>query len=399
MRYLHLDGLRGVMLISMVLSHLGTSLPLGLTGNLVFKAGLINDAASAFIFLSGLTVGLVYAKGWLDPAYAYRKQALGRRTWLIFRHHAFLVVLATLLAALTLDADRHIWIFERFGDAPMLFGLLSLLMLGGGYCLDILPLYVLFLLLTPVALSAAASGRRWLVLLTVAIAWLVGQAGWLEMGWDALETAFGLNSHRIDLGLQLNRLSWSAFYFSGLLFGCAYSRGEFDLDTLKQPRFAPVLLACFALIAGSMLVLALYLRGVVIEHKPVFDWLISKHSVGIVSLLNFLATAFVVTWLLVAGPTSPYPTMQALGARLSRVLTWRPLVLLGQHSLSVFTFHIAAIYIFYLLVDPAWFNPWTANAILPLGVLSLAIPVMVGQYLKDRRRPTTLAVAAEAQQA
>lgn len=394
MRHLHLDGLRGVMLISMALSHFGSNLPLGMTQSLVFKAGLINDAASAFIFLSGLTVALVYTKGWLDPEYAYRKQALGKRTWLIFHHHAFLVVLATLLATWMLALDRHIWIFDRFGDLPVLFGLVSLLMLAGGYCLDILPLYILFLLLTPAAIVAATSGRRWLVIATVGAAWLVGQMGLLEAGWSLLGTSLGLESRGIVLGLEFNRLSWSAFYFSGLLFGCAYVRGEFDLATLRQPRFAVALLACFALIVGSMLVLMLYLRGIVIDHKSVFDWLISKHSVGILALLNFLACAYVVTWLLVAGPTSPYPSMRALGSGLSRMLKWQPLVLLGQHSLLVFTFHVTAIYVLHLLIEPDWFNPWTANAILLVCVLSLFIPVLIGRHLKTRKPPLAQAEPA-----
>nr|WP_314259073.1 OpgC domain-containing protein [uncultured Devosia sp.] len=386
MRYLQIDGLRGLMLVSMALSHLGIQLPLGLTQTLVLKQALINDTASAFVFLSGLTVGLVYARGWFDPAHQHRRKALSERTFQVFRHHVFLVVLVTIMATLALYGGRQIWILERFGDAPLLFGLLSLLMLAGGWCLDVLPLYVMFLLLTPAALSAATSGRRRIVIALVAVAWLAGQAGLLDLAWNSLELTFHLDYQHIDLGLHFNRLSWSALYFSGLLFGTAYSRGEFDLAILRQPRFTLVMLASIALIVGLMLVLALYMLGVTNQFLPTFSWLINKYQLGLLSLLNFLAMAFVTTWLLVTGPTSPYPTMRTMGKALDRFLRWPPLVLLGQHSLLVFTFHLVMIYLFYFLVDPAWLNPWSANAILALGALSLAIPARIGQHLKDRKR-------------
>lgn len=386
MRYLQIDGLRGLMLVSMLLSHLGTRLPLGLTHNLVFKSALLNDAASAFVFLSGLTVGLVYTRGWIDPALVNRRSALGARALLVFRHHAFLVVMVTIFAALALQSGRSVWILDAYGTQPLLFGALSLLMLAGGWCLDILPMYVLFLLLTPAALTAVTSGRRWIVIAAVAAAWLIGQAGFLEMGWDALERAFHFELYSIDLGLHFNRLSWSALYFSGLLFGSAYVSGELDLSVLRHPRFAVVLLVCVLTIAGLTLLLLLYLRGIINDHALTFAWLTSKHGLGLLSLLNFIAMAFVVAWLLVAGPTSPYRSMQMLGTGLDKLLRSGPLVLLGQHSLLVFTCHLTAVYAFYLLVDPGIFDPWTANLVLLLGVVALPIPALIGRALKARQR-------------
>lgn len=386
MRYLQIDGLRGIMLISMVLSHLGAGLPLGLTQSLVFKSALLNDAASAFVFLSGLTVGLVYTRGWIDSAYEYRKKALTRRTLLVFGHHLFLVIVATATAALMLNCDHSVWIIQGYGTAPIVFGLLSTLMLAGGWCLDILPMYVFFLLLTPIALTAIIKGHRWVVIAIVVAAWCIGQTGLIELLWDSLEVAFQLDFYGIDLGLEFNRLSWSALYFSGLLLGSAYVRGELELKSLQRPRFVYVLLVCLLVIAGLMFTLAIYMRGVTTFAVSTFAWLVSKPGFGFLAMLNFIAMTFVVSWLLVAGPSSPYRTMQLLGTGLKRLLVWSPLVLLGQHSLGVFTFHLIGVYAFHLLIDPGWFNPWSANAALLLGVLSLGVPVWFGQALKKRKQ-------------
>ena len=394
MRYLQLDGLRGVMLISMVLSHLGAKLPLGPTHNLVFKSALLNDAASAFVFLSGLTVGLVYARGWLDPNHAHRKSALGARAWLVFQHHAFLVVLVTVFALLVPQGASPPWILEPYGTAPVLFGALSLLMLAGGWCLDILPMYVLFLLLTPLALHAATTGRGWMVVVAISIAWIIGQAGLLEASWDGMERAFHLENHAIDLGLAFNRLSWAVLYFLGLLLGCAYTSGKLDLSALKHQRFELLLLASILLIGTLMVLLVLYLRGVLTDHVQTFAWLTSKHGLGLLALLNFAAMSFVVAWLLVAGPTSRHRSMQAIGKGLDRLLTSAPLVLLGQQSLLVFTCHLVGVYVFYLLVDPALLDPWSANVVLLLGVASLAVPALIGRALQSRKRQAMAAGSA-----
>ncbi|WP_224702369.1 OpgC domain-containing protein [Devosia aquimaris] len=386
MRYIYLDGLRGVMLISMVLSHLGTNLSLGVTQGLVFKATLINDAASGFVFLSGLSVAIAYANGWFDPAKAARKKALGSRTLRVFTHHVFLVVLVTLAAMAAMALGRSSWITAAYGTAPVLFGGLSVVSLAAGWCMDILPMYVLFLLLTPAAFAAMASGRRWLVIALVAATWGVGQTGFLEASWDGLETALGLEQHAIELGLYFNRLSWSALYFVGLMLGTAFVRGELDLSALTSPRLPPLVLATILFIAASMLLLTLYLFELVTDHRSTYAWLISKRSLGLVSLLNVMATAFVIAWLLVAGPTSHYGSMRMASAGLGRLLRARPLVLLGQHALSIFTFHLVGIYAFYLLVDTDGIEPLGANLILLAGLATLAIPVAYGRHRKARRQ-------------
>lgn len=382
MRYIYIDGLRGLMLISMAMSHLGSNLSLGVTQTLVFKTTLINDASSGFVFLSGLSVAIAYSNGWFDPDSKARRKALGARTLRVFSHHAFLVTFVTVAAILAMALGRQTWIVAPYGTAPVLFGALSIISLAAGWCLDILPMYVLFLLLTHPALAAIASGRRWLVITVVAATWAIGQTGLLEAFWNGLELAFGLQHHNIELGLYFNRLSWSALYFVGLLLGSAFVRGEIDLQSLKSPKLPPLVLASMLFIAASMLLLTLYLHDLVTDYRPTYAWLISKRGLGLVSLMNVMATVFVIAWLLVAGPTSTYPSMRLLSAGLSRLLRSGPLVLLGQHSLSIFTFHLVGIYLFYLLVDTDGIDPLGGNLILVTGIASLAIPALYGRHRK-----------------
>ncbi len=385
MRYASLDGLRGFMLVSMVMGHLGARMPLGATHGIAIKSGLINDAASAFVFISGLTVGLVYIKGWTEPDNESRRSSLRARTLLIFLHHLFQVIIVTFAALLALSFDKQIWIFQAFGNEPVLFGILSAIMLAASPFLDILPMYVLFMLLAPPALAAVATGRRWILIACVITAWFVGQTGFLEASWDRLEIVFGLQRYGIDLGLDFNRLSWSALFFTGLLLGSAYTRREFDFTVLQKPPYAVAALVSLWLVTGLTILYGLYRQQIITDHVQIFVWSISKRGLGFLALLNFLASAFLVTWLLVVAPTSGYPAVRALGKGLGRLLHWKPLVMLGQHSLSVFTFHIVGVYAFYLFVDTQQFHPLMANLIVVLGIVSLAIPVLFSRYLKDQK--------------
>lgn len=376
------------MLVSMMISHLGWKLPVGPIIILVFKTFLLTDAASAFVFLSGLTVGIVYGRKTLDSASVSQRAALWARAWLVFKHHAFLVVMVTGLALLSFEVGQQIWIFDSYQTAPVMMGALSLVMATGGWCLDILPMYVLFLLLSPAALWAVTTGRMWLVIGLTCLARSLGQFGFAEMVWGRLASQTGVDTHGISLGLHFNRLSWSALYFGGLIGGTAFVQGKIDLERLKQAKFLPVLLASMALIVGCMMVFRVRMDPQFALYGPVLDLLISKPSLGILSLLNFVAVLFVVCWLLVAGESSTIGSMRMLARGLDRLVRWRPLVFLGQHALPVFTFHLLAIYVFYALVDVSSITVWTAQPVLAIGVLSLFIPAMLsarGRKIKPAR--------------
>lgn len=149
---------------------------------------------------------------------------------------------------------------------------------------------------------------------------------------------------------------------------------------------APVAFGCIFFILGVIALFVSYSTGRISWHLATFQWLTSKGGLGALALVNFAAIAFVVTWLLTAGLTSQYETMRLFARMLDRLLRLRPLTLLGQHSLLVFTYHVVGLYLFYVLVDTRGFDAWDGNLILLLGLLSLSLPVAVGRYLKDRKR-------------
>jgi hypothetical protein len=353
----------------MMIGHLGWNLPIGVSSLLVFKSFMIADTASAFVFLSGLTTGLVY----------------GRKV--------LLVLLVTSLAVFSIRSGQQNWIFRPYGSSPELFGALSIFMIAGGWCVDILPMYVVFLLLSPAALSLAARDRAWIVMLVAALAWGVGQSNFPGMTWREIGNYFSLDTQGLSLGIYFNRLSWSAVYFGGLLVGMAFLQGRIDLQLLKRPEYVPALMVSIAVFVGCMLLLLVSRTSAMSPYLPILYVLVSKSSLGVLSLVNFCAATFVLCWLLVAGQGSSMTTVRVIACGMNKLILWRPVVFLGQHSLPVFTFHLAAIYIFYSWVDAREINVWEAQIVLAIGVASLFIPAKLNELFARRKKASTTSIA------
>ena len=97
---------------------------------------------------------------------------------------------------------------------------------------DILPMYCIFLLFTPIVLDQMTKGRAWLVGMTSASLWCAAQWG------------VGDASHSvpwISLG-SFNILAWQAYFVAGQYLGYRSSRGESVL-----PKSRGLLVICIAL--------------------------------------------------------------------------------------------------------------------------------------------------------
>jgi OpgC protein len=76
-----------------------------------------------------------------------------------------------------------------------------------------------------------------------------------------------------------------------------------------------------------------------------------REEFSLVFLLNFAALAYLVAWLLVAGPGSSSSICRASAAGLQRLFTLPALMLLGRHSLQVYAYHVL---LAYALVAADW---------------------------------------------
>jgi hypothetical protein len=170
-----LDALRGLMLLGITLVHLPTrashytNQPLGFVG-----------WAEGFVFISALLAGRVYGAQLQQNPLRVVVERLWRRSAKLYSYHlALLGVAFTVVAAIAVHTQE-----------PALLGLLdfylahralafagSLLLLYCPPLLDILPMYIAFLFLTPAILYI---GQRWgwkFVLAPSALLWLAAQFG------------------------------------------------------------------------------------------------------------------------------------------------------------------------------------------------------------------------------
>jgi len=301
-RDIRFDALRGLLLLSMTSNHLPTDL------RILTDQGLgIVSSAEGFVFLSGLLAGLVYTRRlWRDGAGRLRT-AVWQRARTIYQWHLAAYFGAFLLLAI--DA----WITgihsttspALFADRPLLAMLLGPALLYQPGLLDILPMYCVFVLLLPLVIGALEKGRCWLVLGVSFAIWAVVQ---FLPSYDGSVIAPPLNFGFFNL------LAWQFLFVSGIVIGHAKAG--------NQPLLAPVrpaLLAAVACGAGFFFCLQHSFIPSLWSDR-VFNLMINKQSLGPLRLMSFALVAYLVA---------------LAAARFPRYFAWRPLAMLGRHSLLV----------------------------------------------------------------
>src|SRR5260370_10643191 len=149
-----IDALRGVFLVWMTLTHLPTHL-----SDLVNEPFGFVSSAEGFVFLSALLVARLYIRQAAGAGAALRTK-LWKRALRIYAYHLILLACAfTMAATFAVMAHRLALInllnFYLAHPFPAIVGSLLLI-----YCpplLDILPMYVIFLLITPFLLAIAVN--------------------------------------------------------------------------------------------------------------------------------------------------------------------------------------------------------------------------------------------------
>ena len=171
-RQYELDALRGVMLVLMTVTHLPTRLssPLGQPFGYV-------SAAEGFVLLSAYMAGLVYGRVALAKGIDAMRLAFWRRARKVyFAHAALLFFLFTVIAGVGITVDQPAVenLMSFYLSEPWRALLASLVLLYRPPLLDILPMYVLFMLASPLALGWGAR-RGWAGILAGSLGlWVLG---------------------------------------------------------------------------------------------------------------------------------------------------------------------------------------------------------------------------------
>lgn len=301
-----IDFWRGLVLIAILCDHI--------PGNLIEKATPRNfgfsDSAEAFVFLSGFSVALAYYRKAVDADWrALASRCLGRALRIYGVHIAltlsaivvFAAAYAICAAPSLIEADGRAFVFH----SPLQGGLgVALLTQQLGY-FNILPLYVVLMLWSPVVLAMARVSAPLTLAVSIAIYLAARFYGLALPNWPEPGTWF------------FNPFAWQLIFTIGVLSGVFWRRGP--------PPHSPALLvlSIAGLVFAAVVVtdaggLASGLRDAVFARLDV-----PKQNLGLGRLAHFLMLAYLL---------AETPRLSAL----ARTAAGQALQRLGRHSLAVF---------------------------------------------------------------
>lgn len=369
-----LDALRGLMLVLMTLTHIPTMAARWASQ----PFGYVSDA-EGFVFLSAYLVGRIYSRKVAEGLTAVGAP-VWRRTVKIYAYH-----LATLAFAFTFAAA-----VAEYGQRPRLINLLgfyldqpwhalldSVLLIYRPPLMDILPMYVGFMLIVPYLL-VTGSRRGWAGILTVSVLiWLAAQLGvrvFLHDSFNAI-SSWQLPPLR-HLG-AFNIYAWQLLWIGGLWLG---QRHVHDPQLVQRlPRF--VVDGALGLAVGALALR--YVFGGYPADAP--TWLlsaISKWNLGALRMLNFTALTIVCI---------------RYGHLLNRWLPTAALQLLGRSSLPVFTAHVFACLVVLSLFHS---NTEKLSPLMQVTVLTATFMLLFVVAVRDQRtRQTKIQAHPEPSQA
>jgi hypothetical protein len=357
-RIVVLDALRGLCFVVMTVDHIQSD-PFYRFSNAYFGPLGFFTAALGFVFLSGLVAGQVYGRVRL---LAGSRAVIGRvlrRARAVYLTQVLLFVAVATAIELRLPHTAR-WHLDLISSTPWKgLGLGAALVYEPGY-FGILPMYLLFLLITPVVLWQIGKGNVLGVLATSAVIWLV----------SGLLIRLPESPGGFDFG-AFNPIGYQFVFVAGLAFGT----GQLSVDRLPWG-----LRRWLIAVSASVVVLFLGLRvdyafggpANALVNKAAFAF--SSVQLGPFRLLDFAAFCFVL-----------YAVCSKVRWEHVPSAAFRWLVFIGRHSLPVFAWSILATYAMVGLSSPRLSFPAGLIAV-TLVSASLTVPAELHALVSGRRR-------------
>jgi hypothetical protein len=311
-RDLRLDFFRGVALIFIFIDHI----PENILSYFTLQAVGFYDAAEVFIFISGFTAALVYGQRLVAKGALYATAQIWRRAWQLYVAHVFLFVIFIGEVSYTVMTFNNPMYNEEMRVAdflvhPHIAVMKALLLEFQPTFLDILPLYILMMLIFP-AILMGIQRRPLLVSAASLLLYLAVQV-------------FGLSVPAYPEGSTwyFNPLAWQFLFISGAVLGQTARRGQ-SLARLSR-MLMPV---AIGVLAVAVTVRLSWTLGGLWHRIPALFlkelWPVDKTDLSPIRLVPFLATVVLVAiWV---RPDAPFLRSRAA----------RPFVLCGRQSLEVF---------------------------------------------------------------
>jgi hypothetical protein len=310
-RDLRLDLFRGIALWLIFLDHI----PSNLVAWVTIRNYGFSDATEIFVFVSGYTAAFVYGREMRERGFVVAGAHILKRTWQIYVAHVFLF--AIYLAEISYVAtsfenplyaeEMNILDFLKQPDVTIIQALLLKFKPSN---MDVLPLYIILLLLFPPTL--------WLLLFRSTLA-LGASVLLYVLTWE-----FGWNMPSYPSGhWYFNPFAWQLLFVFGAW--CALG-GAQRLSGVLQSRVT-LALAIAYLLFSFVITLTWYLPGMSQYVPPRLEeviYPIDKVNLDVLRFAHFLALAVVTVWFV----PRDWPPLKSWWA-------WPPIVC-GQHSLEIF---------------------------------------------------------------
>jgi hypothetical protein len=380
-RELDIDAARGLMLVWMTLTHLPTALTPWVNQPLGYLS-----ASEGFIFLSALFTGRIYYRLMTREGLPKMTAKLLRRTLRLYGYHVLLLLFAFGIAARYALGSHGQGLYNLLdfyfaaGHARAIRD--ALLLVYRPPLLDIVPLYIILLLLSPIVMLAA---RRigWKYMLSAAfVLWALAQFGLREACYAYLAHHFGLQIPLNEMG-AFNLWAWQLAWVVGMWCGVRWAREDLPVGKWARRTWIPA-----AILVVAFLILR-YLQIFGLD-LTTYAFFVDKWHLGMARLIDFAALAMVLVRF----------------RSVVQVFAIQPLVLLGQASLQVFCTHFIFCFIgIGMMGDAERIFEWKQAALIVVTFAALlavakfaAKPKAVGGQagaVRKERRPVTAAVAQQ----
>lgn len=364
-RLWEIDALRGLMLLLMTVTHIPTrfSDPLGQPFGFV-------SAAEGFVLLSGFMAGMVYAQKQLRAGDEAMRGAFLKRAFKIYLSQAALLLFLLTVVALigvVMRQEAITGLVSYFLAQPLNALVSGLLLLYNPPLFDILPMYVLFMIGSPVLLlHGSEHGWRGILVFSGAL-WLAAMFGAGQAIYDAVVALTGLPVPLNQTG-AFEWLAWQFLWVIGLWIGAELAAGR-PVQPTPFPRWA---VAAAVVIALVNLVWRHAVGQAPFGGNAPLNLLYDKWSLGPLRLIDLFALMVVTLhfgprW----APRVPRP---------------RWLELLGRQSLPVFCAHVVlAVLVLALLgpIDPE--RSWWRDGLLLTACFAALFAVALASERIDRQ--------------
>ena len=320
-----LDALRGLMLVLMCVTHLPTRFAEWLGQPFGYVS-----AAEGFVFLSAYLVGVVYGGRARKLGYAEMRKALWCRAGIVYRAHvAMLAFLFTVIAWIGIRSDRQaiVNLIAFYIQEPWTALWTSIALIYTPPLLDILPMYVLFMAVSPLLLPLAMrpAGAA-LVIGVSASLWLAAQLGFNDVAYAAVAKSI---HHRVPIHQNgaFDLIAWQLVWVLGLCLGARRGAAP-GRPLLASLRASPAVVAAALFVTLGCMVWRHAVGQSPFPGLPQLGFLLDKWHLGPLRMLNFFALALV---------------LMRFGPRLAPLARTPGLQLLGRQSLPAFCAHLVVV--------------------------------------------------------